>query len=145
MDGSKRDNVKIYAGVQYTFRGQPRASATGRLCLWSHSAKADPRLDDNFNTFERFRNSLKLDCKRDRQHAVLTVRPNMSWPDVVYYQSFTSPYMGWKINIVDDFSKRYLKNDNSASISLNYKCSSIGTLVVAITLVRLLKFYIYFQ
>jgi len=28
--------------------------------------------------------------------------------DVVYYQSYSQPYMGWKINIVDDFNKRYL-------------------------------------
>jgi len=137
MDGSKRTNVKIYAGVKYTYRGKPRASATGRLCLWSHSTKADPRLDDNFNTFERFRNSLHLDCKRDKEHAVLMVRPNMSWPDVVYYQSFTSPYMGWKINILDDFSKRYLQNENSASIRLSYDGSFISTLICAITLVRL--------
>ena len=141
MDGSKRKNVKIYAGVKYTYRGQPRASATGRLCLWSHSTKADPRLDDNFNTFERFRNSLHLDCKRDKEHAVLTVRPNMSWPDVVYYQSFTSPYMGWKINIVDDFSKRYLQNENSASISLGYNFSC-----QFISIVMLIRFvYGYFM
>ena len=138
MDGSKRKNVKIYAGVKYTYRGQPRASATGRLCLWSHSSKADPRLDDNFNTFERFRNSLHLDCKRDKEHAVLTVRPNMSWPDVVYYQSFTSPYMGWKINVVDDFSKRYLQNDNSApNIVLRYNTCFVITLVSTVIVSRL--------
>lgn len=114
-DGSARSSVKIYAGVSYTFRGQPRADATGRLCLWSHGEGADPRLDDNFGSFERFRNSLHLDCQKDLNPAVLTVKPNISWPDVVYYQSFTSPYMGWKINIVEDFSNRYLQNEDRSS------------------------------
>ena len=32
------------------------------------------------------------------------------WPDVVYYQSYTHPYMGWKINVVDSFNRRFLLN-----------------------------------
>jgi hypothetical protein len=26
----------------------------------------------------------------------------------IQFQSYSQPYMGWKINIVDDFNKRYL-------------------------------------
>jgi hypothetical protein len=37
--------------------------------------------------------------------ASLEVTPNTSWPDVVYYNSFTHPNMGWKIHIVDTFAK----------------------------------------
>jgi len=34
----------------------------------------------------------------------MELRPDNSWPDVVYYHSYTHPGMGWKINIVDRFS-----------------------------------------
>ena len=57
-------------------------------------------------TFERYRNSLKLDCVQG-DAAVLEVTPNVTWPDVVYYNSYTHPYMGWKINVVDNFNRRF--------------------------------------
>jgi hypothetical protein len=39
------------------------------------------------------------------------VTPNVTWPDVVYYNSYTHPYMGWKINVVDNFNRRaYLRS-----------------------------------
>ena len=25
------------------------------------------------------------------------------WPDTVYYHSYTTPYMGWKIHVIDSF------------------------------------------
>jgi hypothetical protein len=43
------------------------------------------RLDDNFPTFERFRNSLMLNCEGG-DAGILEVTPNITWPDVVYYQ-----------------------------------------------------------
>ena len=57
-------------------------------------------------TFERYRNSLRLDCEQG-EAAVLEVTPNVTWPDVVYYNSYTHPYMGWKINVVDNFNRRF--------------------------------------
>jgi hypothetical protein len=33
----------------------------------------------------------------------LQVTPNLTWPDVVYYHSYTTPYMGWKIHILDTY------------------------------------------
>jgi hypothetical protein len=30
----------------------------------------------------------------------------LQWPDTVYYHSYTTPYMGWKIHIIDNFRKR---------------------------------------
>jgi hypothetical protein len=39
----------------------------------------------------------------DGQAANMEIRPDNSWPDVVYYHSYTHPGMGWKINIVDRF------------------------------------------
>ena len=35
--------------------------------------------------------------------ALLQVTPNVTWPDVVYYHSYTTPYMGWKIHVIDSF------------------------------------------
>ena len=32
--------------------------------------------------------------------------PNVTWPDVVYYNSYSTPYMGWKIHIVDNFRQK---------------------------------------
>ena len=34
------------------------------------------------------------------------VTPNVTWPDVVYYNSYSTPYMGWKIHIVDNFRQK---------------------------------------
>ena len=100
----------------------PQTTASGRLCLWKHQNGADRRLDDTFSSFERYRNSLKLECK-EGEPAILEVTPNVTWPDVVYYHSYTHPYMGWKINVVDKFSRRYLLNGakdvNCGSIHLS--------------------------
>lgn len=116
-DGSRRRETKIYAGVKYTFRGIPQANAAGKLCLWKHSDSADARQDDNFSSFARFRNSLKLDCDKNSEPAVMTVMPNFTWPDTVYYQSFISPYMGGKINVVDDLTRvRFSSYNNGADI-----------------------------
>lgn len=35
----------------------------------------------------------------------LTVSPNSSWPDLVYYNSFTHPNMGWKIHVIDSYTR----------------------------------------
>ena len=45
----------------------------------------------------------------------IQVTPNSSWPDVVYYQSYTHPYMGWRINVVDNFNQRFLKTSASSA------------------------------
>ena len=36
---------------------------------------------------------------------MLEVTPNSTWPDIVYYNSFTHANMGWKIHIMDAYSK----------------------------------------
>jgi len=35
----------------------------------------------------------------------LVISPNSSWPDLVYYHSFTHANMGWKIHVVDSYTK----------------------------------------
>jgi len=101
----QRKNVRVLAGVEFTWRGKPRPNSAGPLCLWKHRKEGDRRRDDEINSFERFRNSLTYECE-DGEPAILEVTPNATWPDVVYYHSYTTPYMGWKIHVVDNFRRR---------------------------------------
>ncbi|KAK8756168.1 hypothetical protein V5799_001130 [Amblyomma americanum] len=96
----ERQSVKVYAGIQFDRRGRPQPSAAGRLCAWVYNT-SEPRQADEFATFPKFRNTLRLQCD-DGQPAVLSWSPNESTPDVVYYQSYTTPYVGWKIVVVDE-------------------------------------------
>ena len=77
-----------------------------RKCVWEHGPGGDRRRDDEFKTFSEFRNSLELYCDEEGEPALLQVTPNITWPDVVYYNSYTTPYMGWKIHIVDNFRQK---------------------------------------
>ncbi len=49
-----------------------RPTSAGRLCRWVHRGGDDRRRDDEFNTFERFRNSLEYQCE-EGDAAVLEV------------------------------------------------------------------------
>jgi len=96
------------AGIETTRRGQSRPTVAGRLCLWTHEEKgktvfkaSDRRLDESYPTFEKFRNSLKLRCENGSEPSIVEITPNSSWPDVVYYHSYTQPGMGWKIHVLD--------------------------------------------
>ena len=53
-------------------RGVARPTSAGRLCRWVHHAEDDRRRDDEYNTFERFRNSLEYQCE-EGDAAVLEV------------------------------------------------------------------------
>jgi len=101
----QRKKVRVLAGVQFTRRGLSRPTSAGRLCMWKHRREGDRRRDDEFNTFERFRNSLEYECE-EGEAAVIEFTPNVTWPDTVYYHSYTTPYMGWKIHVVDNFRRR---------------------------------------
>lgn len=136
-DGQKK-NVRILAGVEFTRRGVPQTTASGRLCLWKHRDGADRRLDDNFMTFERYRNSLRLDCEQG-EAAVLEVTPNVTWPDVVYYNSYTHPYMGWKINVVDNFNRRFALPSRAGKSKSEERCP-IMVMALAITVATILLY-----
>lgn len=53
-----------------------------------HAAGADRRRDDAFASFRAFNRSLRWDCAA-APPVDLPVAPNASWPDLVYYNSFT--------------------------------------------------------
>lgn len=69
-------------------RSDRALSAAGPRCVALHAAGADRRRDDAFATFRAFNRSLQWDCPAARP-VDLPVAPNSSWPDVVYYNSFT--------------------------------------------------------
>ena len=103
----QRSQIRVLAGVQFTRKHVPRpVDNAGRLCVWEHQQGGDRRRDDEFKQFSEFRNSLVPRCEEDNKPALMQIKPNVTWPDVVYYHSYTTPYMGWKINIVDNFRKR---------------------------------------
>ncbi|XP_075229163.1 cytochrome and DOMON domain-containing protein knickkopf [Lycorma delicatula] len=101
LSEAAQKQIRVLGGVQYTLRGQPRPTSAGPLCLGRHRG-VDRRLDDDFPTFRKFNKSLSFFCEPG-EPAVLEVTPNSSWPDIVYYNSYTHSNMGWKIHIVDDF------------------------------------------
>lgn len=102
----------------------------GPLCLSSHRENADRRWDDDFPTFKKYNKSLINHCE-EGQPGILEITPNTSWPDIVYYNSFTQSDMGWKIHIVDNFK----------GISNSNQISSSFVLIVMIFLLSFKQFY----
>ncbi|XP_039278972.1 protein Skeletor, isoforms B/C [Nilaparvata lugens] len=105
LSEAAQKQIRVLGGVQYTLRGQPRPTSAGPLCLARHKG-VDRRLDDDFPTFRKFNKSLHVTCESG-DPAILEVTPNSSWPDTVYYNSYTHSNMGWKIHIIDSFSASY--------------------------------------
>lgn len=105
------------AGVEFTRRGRPKPTAAGPLCIGRHPVDQDRRLDDNFSTFKKYNRTLKYSCDAG-DPAILIIKPNSSWPDTVYYNSFTHANMGWKIHIVDSYAIRSSANILQMSMSL---------------------------
>lgn len=104
--------------MEFTRRGRPKPTAAGPLCLGKHTDALDRRLDDRFPTFKKFNRSLNWHCEPG-DPAILEITPNSSWPDTVYYNSFTHANMGWKIHIVDSYSKKsFATRQNIQSISV---------------------------
>ncbi|GAB0093554.1 protein Skeletor, isoforms B/C [Sergentomyia squamirostris] len=103
LTDAKQSEIRVLAGVEFTRRGRPKPTAAGPLCIGRHQEHQDRRLDDNFPTFKKFNRTLHYTCEPG-DPAILEITPNTSWPDVVYYNSFTHANMGWKIHIVDSFS-----------------------------------------
>ncbi|XP_015516965.1 protein Skeletor, isoforms B/C [Neodiprion pinetum] len=94
--------IRVLAGVEFTRRGRPRPTAVGPLCLSKHNGR-DRRLDDDFSSFRKFNRSLIQVCDAG-DPGLLEITPNSTWPDTVYYNSFTHANMGWKIHVVDSYS-----------------------------------------
>lgn len=111
---AKQNEIRVLGGVEFTRRGRPKPTAAGPLCLGRHPDTLDRRLDDRFQTFKKFNRSLNWVCEPG-EPAELYITPNSSWPDIVYYNSFTHANMGWKIHIVDSYNKKSSANQKSQS------------------------------
>lgn len=74
--------------------------AAGPLCAARHAAGADRRRDDDYATFRAYNRSLEWRCGAEPP-AELLVAPNSTWPDRVYYHSFSHAGMGGRIYVVD--------------------------------------------
>uniref|UniRef100_A0A0R3S538 Protein Skeletor n=1 Tax=Elaeophora elaphi TaxID=1147741 RepID=A0A0R3S538_9BILA len=97
LSNDEREQVKIVAGHN------PNETA-GRLCLWSHDG-GDDEDADKFSSFIEYRRSLKLKCIESSKAATFQFTPTAETPDTLYYQSYSTYNMGWKIHVVDDLPK----------------------------------------
>lgn len=105
LTDAAQSKIRVLIGVEYSRRGRPRPTAAGPLCLSQHKNDQDRRLDDDFESFKKFNRSLTWSCLSG-DPGTLEFTPNTSWPDIVYYNSFTQANMGWKIHIIDSFNQR---------------------------------------
>ncbi|RZC37497.1 protein Skeletor, isoforms B/C, partial [Asbolus verrucosus] len=115
LSDEAQSKIRVLAGVEYSRRGRPRPTAAGALCLAQHRNVNDRRLDDDFPSFKKFNRSLEYSCE-DGDPGILEFTPNTSWPDIVYYNSFTQANMGWKIHVIDSFSWR----SQGTTLKINY-------------------------
>ncbi|XP_030381762.1 protein Skeletor, isoforms B/C [Scaptodrosophila lebanonensis] len=114
LTDAKQREIRVLAGVEFTRRGRPKPTAAGPLCLSRYPPNYDRRLDDDFPTFKKFNRSLINICS-DEPPALLEITPNITWPDTVYYNSFTHGYMGWKIHIIDSYTSLRSSGQSIAS------------------------------
>ncbi|XP_064099107.1 protein Skeletor, isoforms B/C-like [Macrobrachium nipponense] len=114
----QQKDVRVLAGIGYSVRGDPRPTTAGRLCLWKHPPEIDRRKDVEFMTFERYRNSLTLNCDDEGKAAVLEFTPNKSWPDIVYYNSWTGKNMGWRLYILDEINTEKILREAASNSML---------------------------
>lgn len=82
--------------------GKPIPSAIGRYCAWQPKSNNDIRKAETHHSFAQFRAKLDYSCSPVGQPGIIQWSPNVSTPDVVYYQSYTQRNMGWKIIVRDD-------------------------------------------
>lgn len=136
LTDSKQSEIRVLAGVEFTRRGRPKPTAAGLLCISKYPPSLDRRLDDNFLTFRKFNRSLVSECDGP-DGAILEITPNSSWPDTVYYNSFTQRNMGWKIHIVDNYVPAGLNTSPRAGYLLTNVSATIGW-IISIILLRLL-------
>uniref|UniRef100_T1J334 DOMON domain-containing protein n=1 Tax=Strigamia maritima TaxID=126957 RepID=T1J334_STRMM len=92
----QRRNYRVYAGLTTDARGYQKPSAAGRYCEWKLRDYQDSNKALLASTFEEYRNYFTLDCEPG-QTTPLIFTPDANMPQMVYYQSFTKPHMGFRI------------------------------------------------
>ncbi|CAK1540878.1 unnamed protein product [Leptosia nina] len=126
--------IRVLAGARGARRGRRGAAAAGALCRAERDPTADPRRDDAYETFRAFNRSLRWSCAPEGKPAELLVVPNSTWPDVVYYHSFTHLDMGGRIFVVDRHRRNIAKSSNAASPAIALPRSSLLLPLISILL-----------
>lgn len=115
LTDAKQSEIRVLAGVEFTRRGRPKPTAAGPLCISKYPEGYDRRLDDTWLSFKKWNRTLISECDGS-DPAYLEITPNATWPDIVYYNSFTHANMGWKIHIVDSYAAARNSVNNSVII-----------------------------
>lgn len=98
---TKAPSNKPHIAQQPQMIGKPMPASMGSACAWLPNSINDIRRAERHQSFAQFRAILNYDCPPGQAGVVLWT-PNMSTPDVVYYQSYMQRNMGWKIIVRDD-------------------------------------------
>lgn len=126
--------ARVLAGVHYTRRGRLAPTAAGPLCVARHPPDADRRRDDDYATFRVFNRSLSWQCTGEP--ADLVVAPNSTWPDIVYYHSFTHAGMGGRIYVVDRHKRNIGRARPSSGATRSPLLSLVALLSALLLVVR---------
>lgn len=110
----KQSEIRVLAGVEFTRRGRPKPTAAGPLCISTYPEGYDRRLDDTWMSFKKWNRTLVSECDAGSP-AYMEITPNSSWPDIVYYNSFTHANMGWKIHVVDSYAAQIVRNSANST------------------------------
>lgn len=97
----QKNEVNVYAGVNFKANGETEPTAIGRLCEWKETSN---KPSSSFSGFGSYQRSLELDCQQGTS-GILRWTPDENTPDTVYYQCFTHRFLGWKIHVVDECNK----------------------------------------
>ncbi|CAJ0583484.1 unnamed protein product, partial [Mesorhabditis spiculigera] len=81
------------------FTGANPDQHVGRLCVWTSDDTVDAT---KFDSFISFRKSLTLKCETDKEPEVFEFTPTDDMPSTVYFQSYATYNMGYKIHLVDE-------------------------------------------
>ncbi|XP_022115402.2 protein Skeletor, isoforms B/C [Pieris rapae] len=125
--------VRVLAGARRTRRGRLNPLAAGALCLAERDPAADSRRDASFETFRAFNRSLRWRCG-DGRAAELQVTPNSTWPDMVYYHSFTHFDMGGRIFVVDRH-RRNIARSPATSLRVSLTLMLVAPILIAARIV----------
>ncbi|CAH0401754.1 unnamed protein product [Chilo suppressalis] len=109
--------TRVLAGIHVPRRGRLAPTAAGGLCIGRHASTADRRRDDDYLTFRAFNRSLRWECSGEP--ALLNIAPNSSWPDLLYYNSFTHSGMGGRIYVVDKHRRMSRRPSPSFAVALH--------------------------
>lgn len=125
---AEKQNETILAGAG----SPPSGGVTGALCLF----RATTETDFSASSYQKYFKTLDTTCRSDT--SITSAGGSLNWtvtestPDVVYYQSHSTPFMGWKILVFDSGEINYgdLEDANIGdNVLAQYGASECGILL----------------